>query len=410
MIRTFIRRNRLAAGMIAAACGLMAQAAASLVETAEAQKTMTANALPPGALRVELVEIMDRNGFDKPLVALRGLVPEGWRTQGGVAWGRSQPGCGDPAVFDWAAISPDGQSRYELPPTEMWNASNSMQLPCQYAEFQDVRSYLTAWVQRRYPGARVTGYRPRRDFLDAQQPWLDQKLAMTNSSGLGMKAWADAGELTYTAGSGGREIEGVVQASAEFYVSSAWNPMGGPSLMTLSAATTSAFAAQAPKGQLDMQQVEAVRKSLKADADWATRMMDFRNRMAGIQTQAVKDRAAIIVAGGAAMTAQTIAANNAAGARAREAIRNNYADAYDATVAAGAAASASSDRMQRERIEGIRGVETYVDPVYGGTVQLDATYDHAWRVTNSDSYILTNDPNFNPGAYDIQAQQLAKAK
>jgi hypothetical protein len=68
--------------------------------------------------------------------------------------------------------------------------------------------------------------------------------------------------------------------------------------------------------------------------------------------------------------------------------------------------SLTSDRMQRESIEAIRGVETYNDPLEGGPVQLDATYDHAWRVTNDNSYILTDDPNFNPGLYDIQAQRL----
>jgi hypothetical protein len=67
----------------------------------------------------------------------------------------------------------------------------------------------------------------------------------------------------------------------------------------------------------------------------------------------------------------------------------------------------ASDRQQRERIEAIRGVETYNDPVAGTPVQLDNSYQHAWRVNNRDNtYILTNDANFNPGAYDIDAQQL----
>jgi len=39
-------------------------------------------------------------------------------------------------------------------------------------------------------------------------------------------------------------------------------------------------------------------------------------------------------------------------------------------------------------------------------VQLDATYDHAWRINDQPAYILTNDPNFNPGLYNIDAQQL----
>lgn len=415
MIRTFIRRNRLAASIIAAACGLLAQAAASFVETAEAQKTMTApsssaKALPAGALRVDLVEIMDRNGFEKPMVAARALVPQGWKTQGGVQWNSGPVGCVEPALFNWAAVSADGLSRVEMFPTEIWTASNSVQVTCQWGEFQDMRSYLTGYIQRRYPGAQVKDYRPRRDFLDVQQPWLDLRLSIANDPRLGMKAWADAGELTYSHRENGVEIDGYVSASAMFHTNAVPNPMGGPPFMTLAASTTSTFAARAPKGKLDLKIAEAIRKSIKPDAEWAGKMMAFKTRMGGIAAQATADAAAIIVANGAAMTAQNIAANNAAGDRARAAIRNNYADAYDATVAAGASSSATSDRMQRERIEGIRGVETYVDPVYGGTVQLDATYDHAWRVTNSDSYILTNDPSFNPGLYNIEAMQLQPVK
>ena len=66
--------------------------------------------------------------------------------------------------------------------------------------------------------------------------------------------------------------------------------------------------------------------------------------------------------------------------------------------------------MQRERIEGIRGVETYHDPVDGNQVQLDANYEHAWRVNGQEAYILTRDPNFNPGAYGIEATQMGTVR
>ena len=62
-------------------------------------------------------------------------------------------------------------------------------------------------------------------------------------------------------------------------------------------------------------------------------------------------------------------------------------------------------KKQRESIEAIRGVETYLEPVAGGVVQLDNTYDHAFRVRDG-SYLLTNDPNFNPGQFGIEADQL----
>ena len=57
----------------------------------------------------------------------------------------------------------------------------------------------------------------------------------------------------------------------------------------------------------------------------------------------------------------------------------------------------SSDRGSREFNEYIRGVETYNDPINGGSVQLDNTYDNAWQL-NDGTYVLTDDPSFNPYA------------
>lgn len=347
--------------------------------------------LPAGAVQVQVVEIKDPGGFGRPMVAARALVPIGWRTSGGVLWAQNSQ-CADPATFGWEAAAPDGVSMVELFPTEVWQASNSgIQQQCQYGEMQDMRSYLTAYITRRYPGAQPGQYTQRMDFLDAQKEYIQARIAMINNSGTGMRAWADAGELLYTHTQNSKEVSGIVAASGMFYGSQLANPLGGPPMMTITGGTNGTFHARAPKGQLDRKMAEAIRKSVKVDPAWAAEMFKLTARLGQIQTQGVRDRAAIIVAGGAAMTQSTIEANQKA--------TQGYADCM-----------AASDKAQRERIESIRGVETYNDPLYGGTVQLDNTYDHAWRVQNSESYILTSDPNFNPGQFDIDAKQLQVAQ
>ena len=47
-----------------------------------------------------------------------------------------------------------------------------------------------------------------------------------------------------------------------------------------------------------------------------------------------------------------------------------------------------------------------MDPVSNSPVQLDHTYGNAWRVNGQDAYILTKNPNFNPGQYGIEATQM----
>ena len=120
--------------------------------------------------------------------------------------------------------------------------------------------------------------------------------------------------------------------------------------------------------------------------------------------EATAERASIIVAGGAAATKANIetyrrmAQPPASGSSTGGPSGGGSGELYPG--------ESTSDRMHRETIEAVRGVETYHDPVENRAVQLDHTYDHAWRVNNQEAYILTRDPNFNPGQFGIEATQM----
>jgi hypothetical protein len=191
---------------------------------------------------------------------------------------------------------------------------------------------------------------------------------------------------------GGVTYEGVVMLTA--YISFG-TPVqayyNGPTVQFVTGQSNGAIAARAPKGQLDMKLVEAMRKSLRVDDAWMYAFVNVQLQQGAMRAEAARKRLADLQ--------DSIARQQAAERRTGSA--NAGFASFD-----GATAGGTNDRSQRERIESLRGVETYDDPVYGGTVQLDNTYDHAWRVQNNDTYILTNDPNFNPGQYNIQALQL----
>jgi hypothetical protein len=353
-------------------------------------------ALPPGAFRVEVAEIVDASGFGRPMVAARVLVPSGWQGRGGVQWA-TRP-CQDPATFAWSAASPDGSSGVDFFPGQTWAAGTSGSGDCAPGNFQTVRAYLEAHVQSRVPGARVLDYRARPDFLETSKEHYDALIRMVNQSGTGMRAWVDAGEILYAFERNGVQMRGIAAAVATFYGAELANPLGGAPLWNLTGGTRGAFGAYAPDGQLDFAKVEAIRKSVKPDAAWLAEMFKLNEKLGEINARGTRERAAIIIAGGAAMTRATIEANQIAS--------RNYADVSSSSGGNSSSTSATDDRIHRERLESLRGVETYHDPVEGGTIQLDNTFDHAWRVNNDKAYILTNDPNFNPGLYDIDAQQL----
>jgi hypothetical protein len=111
--------------------------------------------------------------------------------------------------------------------------------------------------------------------------------------------------------------------------------------------------------------------------------MDHNRRMGEINRQGAADRSAIIA--------------------------NTARDINEIQMGTWQSRNQSMDRQQRETIEGIRGVETYNDPHYGGTVQLSNQYQHAWQLRDG-SYLLTDDPNFDPArALNIQGTRLRPA-
>jgi hypothetical protein len=380
--------------------GLITLAIAALAcsgANAQTGTSRSAAALPPGAFRVEVAEIVDPSGFGRPMVAARVLVPSGWRTQGGVQWA-TRP-CQEPATFAWSAASPDASSGIDLLPAQTWAAGSSGSGDCMPGNFQNVRAYLEAHVQNRVPDARVLDYRARPDFLETNKEYYDGLIRIVAQSGTGMRAWVDAGEILYAFSRNGVQMRGIAAAAATFYGSELPNPLGGAPLWSLTGGTHGVFGAYAPDGQLDFARIEAIRKSVKPDVAWLAEMFKVTERLGQINVEGTRTRAAIIVAGGAAMTRATVEANQIAS--------RNYADVQSAPASGSSSTSATDDRIHRERLEALRGVETYHDPLEGGTVQLDNTFDHAWRINNDKAYILTNDPNFNPGLYDIDAQQLA---
>lgn len=353
--------------------------------------------LPDGAVMLQRVNIIDP-GVIEATIAMTALVPQGWRTRGGVVAG-SGP-CSEPYGVDWAATSPDGQSSISIFPTEVWQTSSTgLRSDCREATFSTAREYLEARVSQEFPDARVLEYHDRPDFAQSARDMVRRSQQMARQMGLPMYGKAEGGEVLFAYRNGDREMQGLAGVSAAFYESRLSNPMGGPPLTSLSAATVGSFAATAPEGQLNTDLVEASRRSIVPNPAWLQKLFALQNQLGEVAVQGTRERAAIIVAGGAAATKANIESFQIASGANRSA---GSGELYPG--------EASSDRMQRASIEAIRGVDTYLDPVSNAPVQLDHTYGNAWRVTNQDAYILTKDPNFNPGQYGLEATRMKLVK
>lgn len=325
-------------------------------------------ALPPGAVRLRRVEIMDPNGFEKPMVASTVLVPDGWRTQGGVVWG-GQTQCGGSGYnIDFQAVSPDGQSAVHIFPMEhwQWSSTGAATVPgCPSQPISSVRDYLQALVGQARPGAQIVEYKPRPD-IEQQFSQLNRSTPMPLGE---MRVWVEAGEVLIAYRNDGVDSRETVAAAVTFSLMHTNAMSGMPASDYLSASSFPGFAMRAPDGRLDLKLAETIRKSGHANPEWSARIAQHNATINAINIKGARERSRIISQTG-------------------EEIRQMQADSWKQY-------NDTSDRLAREQSETIRGVETYNDPYYGGTVELDNTYDNAWQLDDG-SYVLTDDPGFNP--------------
>lgn len=367
--------------------------------------------LPAGAIALGRAVIPDP-GVIAQGPALSVLIPLGWRSEGGVVAPRG--GCSEPYLVNWTAVSADGRSALGIFPTEIWQWSTyPMQSACPNWVLRSAREYLQAKAQQLFPGARALEYRDRPDFARSASEQAQRLMQMAQGVGLmGMRAHAEGGELLFAFERDGTEMRGMIGVTAVFQGMSQPNPLDGSVMEAVTASTLGTFVAYAPNGRLNLDLIEASRRSISPDARWLERLFELQGEIGRANVQATRERAAIIVAGGAEATRRNIETYKQ---MARDSVQNSRDSVAlsEQNVTRSREifpGDATGDRMQRESIEGIRGVETYHDPVDGSQVQLDANYEHAWRVKGQEAYILTRDPNFNPGQYGIEAAQMGVVK
>jgi hypothetical protein len=342
-------------------------------------------AAPP--LRVQRAEIMDRQGFEKPMVAFTLLVPAGWRSEGGVQWA-GLDGCSPAHVVNWKASAPDGVGAMQVIPGEKWSAST---LPpqqgdrCLHSDASATRAYLEWWVRRNRPGARVLDYRPLPELLE------NLKGLQLNNPELGMRSWVDAGEVLVAYDVAGRPVREAI-ASVSFFIHTTMPTLGaGRPPEVLEGESLSGFAMRMPAGALDFKQVTALRQAIHVAPEWNARVV-----------QGINERGRI-----AMESNRVIAEQNRRGAAERSAIiARTGREVNEIQMGTWQSRNESMDRTQRESIESIRGVETYNDAKYGGTVQLSNQYQQAWQLSDG-SYVLTDDVHFDPNrTFGVSGQRL----
>ncbi len=333
------------------------------------------------AVRLAPSVIMDWTGFNQPMVAATMFVPHGWTTEGGVEWGDSYA-CTNGYGYRWQASSSDKLNGIAILPQQKWewNANGAPVQPgCPIAQITTVEDYISTLVSLIMPQAKILKSYPRSD--------VEQQFASINSQNdTGFQftqTTLDAGEAIISYSENGVEMRGVISAAVIYnYVRTGGGQYGyGPPIETWSGFAIPSFAAFAPASTFDLALYEGIRRSFTADPNWEAAIAGHNSAMNRIATKGIMDRAKIS--------------------------QQSYEDIRQISQSAWDNQQKSSDVRAREFSEYIRDVETYDDSSsMTGSTELSAGYNHAWRL-NDGTYVLTNDPSFNPnGSLGMDGQQL----
>jgi hypothetical protein len=388
------------AGAPAGGAPLGGAAAGGLLPVAQAQ-----GPLPKGVLRLQRTSIMDPSGFEKPMVAATAFAPVGWRTQGGYVWGSGGPCATGDVLVNWSAIGPDGISAVAFVSKPRWEIIQSFldfdrgpPGPCETAKWTTAQQFLEALARQAAPQARILDYRTRPDLIQEQEA-LIKLIPPLQSELMQVQMRVDAGQILFGHSVDGREVREMIVARVLFTetrLADLMNP-GRIAMTTLQASPSSMIYARAPAGELNLDLPTVISKSVRPMPDWSNRVFKHNMEQQERNFRATMERSKA----DAAQRQQMFDAHQRkmADMQASQAQRDRMYDQQGVI----------SDRQQREFVETVRGVETYHEPIEGGVVQLDNTYDHAWRVRDG-TYLLTNDPNFRPGLIGLEGQQLNKVQ
>ncbi|MEM6973705.1 MAG: hypothetical protein AAF577_12950 [Pseudomonadota bacterium] len=337
-----------------------------------ASGTQVAAASGPGQfVQFSPLEIVDRTGPLGSMVAYRVMVPNGWKTEGGVQWG-AQGACFNGPRLIWGTGTQDDRYGMAIMPPISWSVNNfgGREIGCLQMDIQGAGQALEAYFET------IGQQMGRFEILEISRPPEVQQTVQQTASMLvngvpGQRSFAD-GILARVRS----EIEGIESESyvvmitihQELMQSGISGPMisrfGNVALMLV---------VSTPPGELDTGHpaFTTVMQTLQVDPQWDAAQREWWRR---------QNRPARQPSGGGG------------------------GSGLSSTLSSGGI----SDESHKKAVQGIWETQEFKSDdgsIYEGSTQ----YENAWKLDNGD-VVFTNDQLFNPlqstGQFGTQMESL----
>jgi hypothetical protein len=344
------------------------------------------------------VRVVDRMGFAEPAFAYSLLIPRGWSYEGNINWILNpQTGYGNGTFNHFNATSADGLSSFEMLPEFSWLFNSDPQLTqmmqqsmrglsnVTVAEPMGAEQYLRNFFsQQELRGAEIISVTQAPAVVQEMQASVGNKLDELRQYGAADVKYhptAIRADVRWSDGTLGIVMVGVAVIETLMY-----NQYTGQAQTsyTSTASKRIIYKFPAAKKEEAEKNLPVMLGSMRVNPVWQNAVNKFWKDMRQQSHIAHVGRIQV-------MDAQTRAIGEAAIQRGNQNLAN-----MDMQMKTWEQGQASQDRMHSGFIKTIREVETYQDAT--GTVELSSGYNHAWSRSDGSSFVMTNDPNFNPSS------------
>lgn len=364
-------------------------------KTTTASKAKSSATFVEGKDYTEFVRarVLDRQGFSQPAEAFSLLIPKGWAFDGGVMWYQPGTACaGNNAGVK--ATSPDGKFILDMLPNYMWSFSTTQQLVpfdpgnnkyCAWGEPMNAEAYFkNVFLRNELSNAEVISLNANPGGIQALEEnngRARQELMRYGASQVNFYPSSIHAKVKWSNGS-----EAIVILGVNIIETFIPNPYNGTTSKSFTSSATNRVVFVHPPGESERaaNMLSVMMSSVRTNTAWKKYVDDFwlnvrqQRHVAHIGTIKMLDD-------------QTRAIGNAAIKQGQQNLDN-----MDSRMRSWEATQQSNDRTHTNFIKTIREVETYRDET--GRIELNSGYNHAWSRSDGTSFIMSDNPNFDPSS------------
>lgn len=342
--------------------------------------------------------ISDKDGFDEPVEVFSLLIPDDWEYNGEVTWIMPGENCAGNRLSFYTA-SADGRYSYELLPTYAWSITDNEQVNyyqraaanryCGVGQPMDAENYLRSVLIHELGSPEIVTL-THKEIPAATYQKLQQNDQQMLRYGIRSKTTPTKvlAEVRWSDGS-----EGIISCQVNMGHSINVHPyLGIENHNYFSEAFRVLF--RYPQGQkTEAEKIAAtIETSFRMNPSWQQTVDNFWSQAMDRSHMAHLNKLQMMENYRQASVQQH---------------RQRMA-AMDSDMRAWEQRSAAQDKAHDNFIKTIRGVETYTDQT--GTYEVSSSYDQVWSRNDGSSFIVSDDPNFDPSSVfvDQQWQQMQR--